>query len=160
MARLSTERVSVSSSPQLEADGTALHTDSQAVHRPGYESHQPGARHGGRFSRHHSAEPTSEEDDPLESAVRMESMRFLTDREEAERLRTEGHAAARSSDPDFHHDGQPGRSSRKRPRTEHGPSYGTEEGLVQAKGDVSKTFKSPVELGFCSEEVGRQLFNE
>lgn len=87
-------------------------------------------------------------------------MRILTDREEAERLRTEGHAAARSNDVDLHNDGQPGWSSRKRPRTEHGSPYGNEAGLVQAKGDVSKTFKSPVELGFCSEEVGRQLYNE
>lgn len=107
----------------------------------------------------------SDEDDPLESAALMQPLRMLTDREEAARLRAEGHygglqrrtqtpaLAPDHSDRQQHpiHDIVSDRPQ-KRPRRE------THSDHIREKGDLSRSFRDPVALGYCGEERAKQLF--
>lgn len=100
----------------------------------------------------------SDEDDPLDDAVRMQSLRTLTQREEAARLRLEGHQEVPPMPED------PGTVESmssagtgvkgKRPREEGS----TTERLVRRKGDLSRSFMDPVQQGVVSEQQGRELF--
>lgn len=101
---------------------------------------------------------SSDEDDPLDAAVRMESLRSMTQREEAARLRKEGHAEPRAHfDPGTAGSGgSTGNASRKRSRAD---GDGESDRLVRHKGDLSRSFLNPVQLGICSETEGRALFD-
>ncbi|GFZ45481.1 hypothetical protein JCM24511_03207 [Saitozyma sp. JCM 24511] len=107
----------------------------------------------------------SDEDDPLESAALMQPLRMLTDREEAARLRAEGHYGGlqrRTQTPALapdHSDRQQqpihdivSDRPQKRPRRE------THSDHIREKGDLSRSFRDPVALGYCGEERAKQLF--
>jgi hypothetical protein len=94
--------------------------------------------------------PRSDDDDPLEAGVRMMPLRDLTRREEEARLVLEGHA------------GEPERmdtngAARSRKRAA-GESKMDSDRLVRRKGDLSKSFADPVQMGLCAEAEGRALF--
>jgi hypothetical protein len=91
-----------------------------------------------------------DDDDPLEAGVRMEPLRDLTRREEDARLVMEGHAGGEDH-------GSVSYSGAPRKRG-HGEEDTGRERLVKRKGDLSKSFLDPVQLGLCSEEHGRTLF--
>ena len=103
----------------------------------------------------------SDEDDPLLSTVRQEPFKMMTNREEHARLREEGHASLEQGS---HHNRTPSdiledssRASKRQKTTPGGTSYDRRD-LVQKKGDTSGAFLNPVQLGFCTEERGRQMF--
>lgn len=117
-----------------------------------YDSQKPES--GQQVESTHSSDlHPSDDDDPLDAAVRMEPLRTLTHREEAARLRMEGHAGERSDRGDG---GSMASGSRKRSHGEEGPDG---ERLVRRKGDLSKSFLDPVQLGYCTEEEGKALFD-
>lgn len=93
----------------------------------------------------------SDDDDPIDAGVHMVPLRDLTRREEEARLVKEGHA----EDPKDYRSPLASGSSRKRPH-EEGSTHA--ERLVRRKGDLSKSFLDPVQLGLCSEAEGRALF--
>jgi len=106
-------------------------------------------------------EDNSEEDDPLVSAVRNEPFRMMTNREENRRLRQEGHAAqAPSSHHDTPSDYDDSRKSKRAKTTPGDSAYDAAGRLVRKKGDTSGTFLDPVQLGFVTEEQGRQMFDQ
>jgi hypothetical protein len=108
-------------------------------------------------------EDNSEEDDPLVSAVRNEPFRMMTNREENRRLRQEGHAAHKASSSQYANtpsDTYDDSRKSKRARTTPGDSAFDAAGLVRKKGDTSGTFLDPVQLGFLTEEQGRQMFDQ
>ncbi|KAL1405691.1 hypothetical protein Q8F55_007357 [Vanrija albida] len=97
----------------------------------------------------------SEEDDPLESAVRMEAFRGLTDREEEVRLRDEGGGALDESEgshyrPTLHPDSS--LRSTKRRRID-------DDGWSQHSPKDRLRHSDPVELGICTEAEGKELFD-
>lgn len=115
-----------------------------------------------KSNEHHDSDNTnSDEDDPLLSTVRQEPFKMLTNREEHARLREEGHASLEQGS---HHNRTPSdiledssRASKKQKTTPGGTTYDRRD-LVQKKGDTSGAFLNPVQLGFCTEERGRQMF--
>ena len=115
---------------------------------------------------HESSDNTnSDEDDPLLSTVRQEPFRMLTNREEHARLREEGHASA-EHDHGSHHNRTPSdifedssRVSKRQKTTPGGTTTYDRRDLVQKKGDTSGAFLNPVQLGFLTEEKGRQMFH-
>lgn len=106
----------------------------------------------------------SDEDDPLESAALMQPLRMLTDREEAARLRADGHhghlqrrTQTPPLAPDLSHRQHAihdmiGHRPPKRPRRD------THSDHIREKGDLSRSFMDPVALGHCGEERAKQLF--
>jgi hypothetical protein len=122
----------------------------------------------GKSHVHHDSDNTnSDEDDPLLSTVRQEPFKMLTNREEHARLREEGHASldhGHGHGHGSHHNRTPSdilddasRGPKRQKTTPGGTSYDRRE-LVQKKGDTSGAFLNPVQLGFCTEEKGRQMF--
>lgn len=99
----------------------------------------------------------SDEDDPLDDAVHGRSLRTLTHREEAARLRMEGHQelSAEVADPGTIESVSSTGTRGKRIREESGRT----ERLVKRKGDLSRAFLDPVQQGVVSESDGRGLFN-
>lgn len=81
----------------------------------------------------------------------MEPLRDLTRREEDARLVMEGHAGDEDLGGSLH----PSSASRKR---SHGEEETGRERLVKRKGDLSRSFLDPVQLGLCTEAHGRTLF--
>ena len=98
---------------------------------------------------HHSSDiATSDEDDPLAADVQMRPLNALTQREEAVRLRMEGHAEMRDDR---------NLSARAGMKRSHG-EYEFGGRVVRRKGDLSRSFQDPVQLGYCSEAQGLLLF--
>lgn len=105
----------------------------------------------------------SDEDDPLVSAVRQTPFRMMTNREENARLRDEGHASTGQGSQHNHTPSdnldESSRASKRQKTTPGGTTYDDHRGeLVQKKGDTSAAFLNPVQLGFCTEERGQQMF--
>lgn len=100
---------------------------------------------------HTSDPPNSDDDDPLAAAVRMQPLSTLTNREEAARLRMEGHAETRANNGSSVNSG-----SRKR---SHGEVDAEGERLVRRKGDLSRSFLDPVQMGYCTEARGKALYS-
>ncbi|WOO83172.1 Protein priB [Vanrija pseudolonga] len=99
----------------------------------------------------------SEEDDPLESAVRMEAFRGLTDREEEVRLRDEGGGAIDESEglhyrPTLHPNSSLRSTKRRRALDDDGWSQHSPK-------DKMRQGTDPIELGLCSESEGKELFD-
>lgn len=87
---------------------------------------------------------------------------MMTNREENARLREEGHAphgSQHNHTPSDTYLDDSSRASKRQKTTPGGNTYDHRGQLVQKKGDTSATFLNPVQLGLCTEERGKQMFN-
>lgn len=91
---------------------------------------------------------------------------MMTNREENARLQEEGHAPPGGLQSGSQHNLTPSESylddssrpSKRARTTPGGTTYDARGQLVQKKGDTSGAFLNPVQLGFCTEERGKQMF--
>ncbi|RSH89151.1 hypothetical protein EHS25_002263 [Saitozyma podzolica] len=95
----------------------------------------------------------------------MQPLRMLTDREEAARLRAEGHygdlqrrTQTPTLAPDHSHRQQHPIHDIDSHRPQKRARRDTHSDHIREKGDLSRSFRDPVALGYCGEERARQLF--